>query len=1649
MKLKAIAEACLWLPGFAPEEDPIAVHGEAGQRNAKILPFQSPDVSKKQVKSEAQAKPLWPRLDASVFTGLAGDVTKFEANLAAIELLRKLEQDDRQPTAEERVTLNRYTGWGGLPQAFNLEQKDETWVARAERLKAMLSEREYAAAHASTPNAHYTSLEIIEAMWAAVQRLGFKGGRILEPAAGVGYFVGAMPEEIARTSKTTVVELDRITAKMLKALYEPYSVAVANSGFEEVRFPDGYFDLAISNVPFGNYQVPELRNVPYANFLIHDYFFAKALDVVRPGGLVVFITSSGTLDKHDERVRNYLASKANLVAAIRLPNTAFKRIANTEVTTDIVILQKPLAGRGSQKGWTRSVVLPESSPIYGVDYRWSRHEAIYSNQHFAENPQWVIGKLKLVDSSYGKSTGCVFDGDIADALKDRVARLPEGIYSTYEQNLESGNVVRLSLTQEHRPGYRVIDGKVYEVVGSEAVLVSAPRKTLDRIAGMVEIRDAARKLITAQAVHDDDTIVGVYRVALNVAYDSFLARHGYLHAKVNKSAFRGDPDLPLLLSLERWDAETQTAEKADIFDRRTVWVSKRVERCETPEDALTACLAEHGRIVPSVVGELLGYTGDAAELGCSVAMSRLEGEGLVYHDPDSGEWETADAYLSGNVRIKLAAARFAGPRYERNVTALEAVIPSDLMPSEIGARIGSTWIPTSDYDAFLNELTECSDNRVTFSQQAGAWNIDPDYRARYSVAATQTFGTGRVNALTLFEQALNQTVPTVYDPDPHDSDKRVVNQKETITAREKQQQLKERFVEWLWGEGVRAQRLARLYNDQFNSVVQRRYDGDHLKLPGFSRVYQLHGHQGDAIWRVMASGRNTLLAHAVGAGKTLEMICAGMELRRVGKATKPLYVVPNHMLEQFAAEFLRAYPGANLLMASKEDLAGDKRRHLLSRIATCDWDGVMVTHASFERLKMSDEFMEEYIQNEIDLIEDAIRATSKDRGNRIVKELARAKKSWEAKLAKLSGRTRKDNLLNFEDLGIDWLFVDEAHLFKNLWRFTKMTRVAGLPNSNSERAFDMFVKTRHIMEKHRGRAGVVFATGTPVSNSIAEMWVMQRYLQPRTLEANQVGMFDTWAGNFGESVTALELAPDGSGYRMRTRFARFVNLPELMSMFGEVADIRTADMLNLPVPSVVKETVTAAPTPDLKAYVQSLVERSEAIRNGEVTPRDDNMLAVTNDGRKAALDMRLVDPLACDEEGSKISLCAHKVHGIWQETAAFRGTQIVFCDLSTPQSDGRFSAYQDLRHKLVEMGVPGAEIAFIHDHESDSAKEELFKAVREGRIRILLGSTSKMGIGTNVQTRLAALHHLDAPWRPADVEQREGRIIRQGNLNESVYVFRYVTQGSFDAYIWQTLETKARFIAQVMQGNTGMRSAEDVELAALSYAEVKALASGNPLVMEKAGVDTELAKLALLKSQWEQQQWRNKMELANLPGRIHVIKERVARFEADLANRKDISGKHFLMEVDGKVCVEREEAGKAILIAVHGLKRGGERVIGRLSGFDVVVRRPEYRAQYETSEMLIRGEADYPVSNAESPAGQMKVLENALHRMDKALDTEREHLAMTEKRLADLTVEVAKPYDKAKRLAWLQQRQKEINAVLDLTKGEMTAVKEAEALEAA
>ena len=1633
MRLKKISEAVMWLPGFEPEDStPVVLPTVAvPQQKAEVIQF--PRFPAKPVAAVIQ-KAVWPHLDAVTLSSLSGIVSKFDANIAAIELLRKLENEKQQPTSEEREILNRYTGWGGIPQAFNESQGDQAWVARAKHLKALLSDEEYESAEASTPNAHYTAPEVIEAMWRMVERMGFKGGRIIEPSAGVGYFLGAMPQAIAQKSSITAIELDQLSARFLKALYGNYGVNVVHGGFEAAKQPDGFYDLAISNIPFGNYQVPELRNVPYANYLIHDYFFAKAMEVVRPGGLVVFITSSGTMDKYDETVRQYLGSKANLVGAIRLPNTAFKQIANTEVTTDILVLQKPVEGRGNKKGWMEALSLPESSPIYEASRKYYGQQHIACNQYFAANPEWVIGKLTLESNGYGAATACVFDGNIEEALAQRTLLLPESIYVAKQKTVkpQECSTTRLDGSEQGRPGFRVLKGKVYETSdGVEAVQFIAPQKTLERIAGMCGIRDAARKIIRSQVETESEAILSTYRVLLNIEYDNFVAKNGYLFTKANRGAFRNDPDLPLLLSLELWDEETQTAEKADIFTRRTVGLFRKVEHCETPEEALLVSLSECGHIVEDRIAELLGKPG-------SEVMKSLEDKGAVFLNPSNDAWETKDEYLSGNVRVKLSIAKLLGERYSHNAKALEAVIPDDLSPGEIGARIGSTWIPTGDYEAFLNETLECNGNRVAFNQVAGSWSMEPHHSVSSSVAATQRYGTGRINAAALFDQALNQVVPTVYDQDPKNPDKRVVNQKETIAAREKLQSLREAFQEWLWKDDARAMRLARQYNDTFNSVVSREYDGQHLVLPGFSRIYRLHEHQEDSIWRVIASQRNTLLGHAVGAGKTLTCICAGMELRRLGRAAKPLFVVPNHMLHQFAAEFLRAYPGANILIASKDDLQGDRRRQLLSRIATGDWDGVLVTHASFERIKMSDEFMEEYIQNEIDQIEDAIRSESNNRGNRIVKELARAKKTWEAKLAKKAASSKKDDILSFEQLGIDWLFVDEAHLFKNLWRFTKMSRIAGLPNSNSERAFDMFVKTRHVASKHNDEAGVVFATGTPVSNSMAEMWVMQRYLQPKTLNAYQVGMFDAWAGNFGESVTALELAPDGRGYRMHTRFARFVNLPELMSIFGEVADIRTAEMLNLPVPEARKETVTIKPTAELKAFVQTLVERAEAIKNGRVTPSEDNMLAITNEGRKAALDMRLIDASSEVTDG-KVAHCAENIYSIWDETKPVRGTQIAFCDLSTPLEDGRFSVYQALRSTLVERGIPIEEIAFIHDYDSDSAKEELYKAVRNGRIRVVLGSTQKMGVGTNVQTRLVALHHLDAPWRPSDVEQREGRIIRQGNLNEFVRIFRYVTAQSFDAYMWQGLECKARFIAQVMRGKAGLRSIEDVELAALSYAEVKAWASGNPLVLEKAGVDTELAKLSLLKSQWDQQQWRNRQELVTLPGRIERIQARADSMESDMAVRQNVAGSNFLIEVEGRRYTDRVEAGKALLQAVYGDVLVSDRNIGHIAGFPINLEIGIVGAR----QLSIVGSVGYDCGQADSAQGYVRVLENTLNKIELLHQEELVHLARTEKRMSDIQAEITKTFDKSERLNWLRQRQREIEAELDLDKGENTAVEEA------
>lgn len=1663
MKLKKLAEVTMWLPGFAPD-DPLPeaictaeiiafplvsqVHDAVpviDERNSGNIVERVVEVAA-DVPAPKPLRSVWPALDGSLHAMLRGEVGKFEANLAAIAVLSLLDAENRLPTDEERSILNRYTGWGGLPKAFNPEQDDPAWRARAESLPDLLGE-DYTSAKGSVVNAHYTAVFVIDAIWEAVRRVGFRGGRVLDPSAGTGYFIGAMPKDLAEVSEITAIEIDRLSSRILSRLYGQHGVRTLTVGFEKARLPQDWFDLVISNVPFGNYQVPDDRNVPYANFLIHDYFFGRALEVTRPGGLVAFITSAGTLDKWEDRARRHMASQARLLGAIRLPSGTFSQIANTDVTTDIIFLQKLGAGEKATDDWISVVEAP-----YAMCDGYRR---LHVSNWYVQNPDMLIGRMGQKSNGYGSSNAAIFDGDIGSALRERIARLPEGVHHPRaarnpEPMGKQQRDIRVAAPEFVKPGAFCLtdDGRLAVSEGQELLVIegTVSATAAKRIVGMMAIRDAARKLLHVQHLTDDDGRLGSYRMMLNMAYDGFVARHGYLHAKANKLAFRGDPDLPLLLSLENYDPEGGVAEKADVFFRRTVGVVRKVDRCNTPEEALLVSLHERGCVDVALMASLLGQASSAF-------LPDMADRGLIFLNPETSQWETADAYLAGNVRSKLEMAEAAGGEFVRNVEALKAVVPADLGPGEIDARIGSTWIPARDYAEFLDQLLECEGCTVEFCAEAGAWNIDVPWQGERSVASTQTFGTGRISAGELFVVTLNQMVPTIRDRDPV-TDRYFVNTEETIAAREKQQALKEAFGAWVFADASRCERLVRLYNDQFNSVRLREFDGSGLALPGFSEVFNLHRHQKDAIWRIVSGGVNTLLAHVVGAGKTLTMICGGMELRRLGMASKPCYVVPNHMLEQFAAEFLRAYPGANILMASKDDLVGDKRRTLLSRIATGDWDGVLITHASFERIKMSDEAMTTFIEARVYEIECAIRASkSQKRGNRIVKELERAKKSWLARLEKLAAKSKKDDMLTFEELGVDFLFIDEAHYFKNLYRFTKMTRVAGLPNANSERAFDMFVKTRHVMDKHGGRSGVVFATGTPVSNSMAEMWTMQRYLQPATLRGNHVAQFDTWAGNFGESVTALELSPDGGGYRMNTRFARFVNLPELMTMFREVADIRTADMLKLPVPRFHLETVTAKPTAALKAFVATLVERAEAIRNGTVSPNEDNMLAVTNDGRKAALDMRLVVPREPEAPDGKVSLCAERIHGIWRDTIAFRGTQAVFCDLSTPTDDGRFSVYHVIRAKLVEMGVPGTEIAFIHDFESDTAKAELFKAVREGRVRVLLGSTLKMGVGTNIQTRLAALHHLDAPWRPSDVEQREGRIIRQGNLNEEVRIVRYVTEASFDAYIWQTLETKARFIAQVMRGDTGMRSAEDVELAALSYAEVKALASGNPLVMEKAGIDAEVAKLSLLKSQWDNQRWSNQRESATLPGRIEKLRQRIEAIDADIADRVDVRGQRFCMLIDGQHFVERAEAGEALVryyVEAKARTRkignwktsAGEIVVGQFAGFDLAVSIPT--ASADGPSFLLKKRRAYVAHHSDNPIGMVRVIENVANALEGRLAEVHEDLARAEKRLADILTELAKPFDKEDRLMQLLVRQREINASLDLDKGNAGAM-EAEA----
>ena len=1648
MARKATEASSLWLPGFGLD-DPQAFPNLFSEPQpplseviAEALEQQAggsrPRSWRPAIRKETAAKATeWPLWADSALDGLDGAVTKFEANLAAIAALRELASCGRHPTAEERRSLLRFTGWGGIPASFNHNNHEAAWKARADRLAAVLGPSEYEAAKASVNTSHYTEPALIRWIWQAVKTIGFGSGNVLEPSAGVGHFIGCMPMDIARASRVTAIEIDEVAGGILNALYRPLGVDVRVEGAESAALADDSFDLVISNVPFGNFPVSDGRNRPYSRFSIHNWFVGKALDVLRPGGLACFITSTYLLDEADQTARAHVASRADLITAFRLPQGTFSRLASTAVQADLVIFRKHAPGdvQRQEVDWVDLACVPEA-------LRHPRCSDPYMriNAWFVNRPGNVLGRIDKVSNGHYPVPTAVLDGELVDALRDASARVPTGAYrAASAASTQATKPERQKAPNGSRPGAFVMhDGRICVSQGDELADVhdgisGAGRR---RIAGMCEIRDGARALLAAQLDDTNEQRLASMRRVLNTSYDRFVAKHGCLSSRANALAFRRDPDYPLLLSLEHYDEEEETAEKADIFRRRTVARIEEPRSAEGPDEALALCMQWKGRVDPDYMARLLGSDAETV-------VTDLLDRGLIYQDPTCEQFETADAYLSGDVKKKLKAAAAAGTLFQRNVVALEKVIPEDLPPASIEPRLGAVWIPSDVIEAFLIEVLKISAATVRYLDVAGTWSVRVDkWHVKNNVTCTQEFGTTRMDAVELVQSALNVQTPTVHDPHPEKDGAYIVNKEQTLAAREKLGAIKERFAAWAYEEPRRRERLCRIYNDLFNCLRPREFDGSHLKLPGFSRCFELHPSQLNAIWRIVQSG-NTGLFHAVGAGKTAIMVAASMELRRLGLANKPAHVVPNHMLMQYTAEFVRLYPCASVLMATKEDLAGDRRREFVSRIATGDWDAVVVTHSTFELLPMSREFTQEHIRSIIRELEWAVKATkAEDRSNRIVKQLERMKKVWKVRLERLGNQERRDDFLNWEALGIDHLSVDEAHLHKNLWRHTKMARIAGLPFANSQRAFDLYLKTRYIMSLYRGQQrGLVLATATPVANSMAEIHTFQRYLQPNTLRALGLEQFDAWAATFGETVSALEIAPDGSGYRLNTRFARFINVPDLMGVFCDVSDIRTKEMLNLPVPTLKggkARTVTCRPSDALKVFVKSLVKRAERLKTQRVDPKVDNMLNITNEGRKAALDMRLVaGQIQPDPEG-KVAKCAHEVHRIWQNTANAKRAQLVFCDLSTPKGGREFSVYEALCEQLLLLGITRDEIAFVHDAETDAQKARLFRKVREGMVRVLLGSTPRMGIGTNVQKRLVALHELDCPWRPCDVEQREGRILRQGNECEEVEILRYVTEGSFDAYSWQTVLTKSRFIAQVMSGDKGMRSVEDVELATLSYAEVKALASGNPKVIEKAGVDAEIARYASLFSVWRNQRFSNESEVANLPMRIASSERLLIALTSDAGAASPVLAADLSAKIHGRVYCGRDDLGEALRTAVRSGRasvaaRSTEELVGEVGQFRLVL---FIGRQGDEVHLYLQGEATHDCKPYQTGPALYSDLLSVLQGMEMRRSDAARKLGSLNQRLTNLREELAKPFEHQERLTALMVRQRELARELDLDKDE-------------
>ena len=1551
--------------------------------------------------------------------GAGGPKAKYKANMEAIHLLQTLEKEERLATPEEQESLSRYVGWGGIPQAF--EENNSSWANEYLELKNTLSPEEYSAARASTLNAFYTSPTVIRSMYEALENMGLKQGNILEPSCGVGNFMGLIPESMSKANMYGV-ELDPVSGRIAKQLYQKNKIAV--QGFEETNYPDSFFDCVVGNVPFGAYQVSD-RRYDRHHFMIHDYFIAKSLDLVRPGGVVAVVTSSGTMDKQNPAVRQYIANRAELLGAIRLPNNAFQRNANTSVVSDILFFQKRDRASIEEPEWLN---LKETAGGYSV------------NAYFAEHPEMVLGEFTTESTQYGKQEVTVKPKEgitLEEQLKEAVQNIHGTITELELSDTElEEDVVSIPADPEVKNfSFTVVDDEVYYRENSVMNRMELPAMTTERVKGMVKIRDATNELIRCQMEEGSDEQITKLQGKLNEEYDTFTAKYGLLSSNANKRAFSQDSSYCLLTSLEFLDDKGNLKRKADIFTKRTIRRAETVTSVDTASEALAVSIGERAGVDLSYMAQLSGKTEE--ELTEELA-------GVIFKNPISEKWEPSDEYLSGNVREKLQIAKqFVEyrPEYQVNVQYLEQVQPKDLDASEIEARLGATWISEDYITQFMAETFHTpryyvgDKIKVQYAEVTGQWNVMGKSVDSYGNAlVTSTYGTQRANAYRLLEDALNLRDTKIYDTiQDADGEHRELNRKETMLAQQKQELIKEEFKEWIFKDLHRREDLCKIYNERFNSIRPREYDGSHIQFVGMNPEITLMPHQKNAVAHVLY-GNNTLLAHCVGAGKTFQMIAAGMESKRLGLSQKNLYVVPNHLTEQWGSDFLRLYPGANILVATKKDFEPANRKRFCSRIATGDYDAVIIGHTQFEKTPLSKERQIAMLEQQIADITFSIEEAAHQAGqNYTIKQLEKTKKSLQARMKKLNDQTRKDDVVTFEQLGVDRLFVDESHGFKNLFLYTKMRNVAGISQTDAQKSSDMFMKCRYMDELTGGR-GITFATGTPVSNSMTELYTIMRYLQYDTLMRMGMGHFDSWAATFGETVTAIELSPEGTGYRAKTRFARFFNLPELISIFKEAADIQTSDMLNLPVPEAEFINEVLKPSEEQQEMVSAFSERAEDVRAGLVNPTVDNMLKITNDGRKCALDQRLLNELLPDAEKSKVNTCVENAFQVWEEGKADRTTQLIFCDLSTPKGDGTFNVYDDVRNKLTEKGIPKEEIAFIHEYNTEAKKAELFAKVRAGQVRILMGSTPKLGAGTNVQDRLIALHHLDCPWKPSDLEQQEGRILRQGNQNDKVKIFRYVTENTFDAYMWQILENKQKFISQIMTSKSPVRACEDVDDTALSYAEIKALATGNPYIKEKMDLDVQVSKLKLLKANHTSQIYRLESDIAkNFPVQISALKERIAGMQVDSQVVKSVDlqdNDTFVMTVGNVLYEDKKEAGEALIAACAGLKTvstGGK--VGEYHGFTLSA---SYNMFSNAFELTIKGKCSYKLEIGKDPVGNMQRIHNTLSSIDRKLTESEQKLETVQQQLATAQEEVKKPFPKEAELNEKMERLSELNALLNM-----------------